>query len=163
MHSLDFVGQRGRAERMCVLGSFVNVAKGHLLSELLLAFRDKLVACFSASGIGACDMIFRPGLSLLNFRWGLPKQLFPFLVFHDNKKRSSDHDATFFAFVGAPTTKEVRETGVYRVLYVHTVERTSYLAFLCFLQPIMLPLEDTRQPIQADNWRIQPACFRYFC
>lgn len=48
MHSLDFVGQRGCTERVSVFCSFVDVAEGHLLGKLALAFRHKLAMCFSA-------------------------------------------------------------------------------------------------------------------
>lgn len=63
MHSLDFVRQRGRAERVRVLGSFVDVAEGHLLGELLLAFGHKLVMCFSATGKGRPTRYVARGLA----------------------------------------------------------------------------------------------------
>lgn len=70
MHSLNFVGQRGCAESMRVLGSFVDVAEGHFLGKLLLAFRDKLMMFFPAMEEGARDTMFPRGLSLLEFFWG---------------------------------------------------------------------------------------------
>lgn len=47
MHSFDFIGDRGRAQSMSILGPLLDVAEGHLLGQFLLALANELVMCFS--------------------------------------------------------------------------------------------------------------------